>query len=162
MISTPEKIVCIGLNYRDHVRETGAATPAEPIVFFKAPDTVVGASDDFLRAERESVEAFVAIGDAKTRLAWIERLRDAKFALATIVHPRAIVSSGASLGQACLIVAGAIVNIGARLDKGVIVNTGASVDHDCAIGAGAHICPGVRLGGDVKVGRGAWIGIGSD
>jgi 2-keto-4-pentenoate hydratase/2-oxohepta-3-ene-1,7-dioic acid hydratase in catechol pathway len=40
------KIVCIGLNYRDHARETGAAIPAEPIVFFKAPDTVVGPNDD--------------------------------------------------------------------------------------------------------------------
>src|SRR5436305_166250 len=33
----PGKIVCIGLNYRDHAAETGAAIPAEPIVFMKAP-----------------------------------------------------------------------------------------------------------------------------
>lgn len=43
------KIVCIGLNYRDHARETGVATlPSEPIVFLKAPDTVVGADDEVL------------------------------------------------------------------------------------------------------------------
>ncbi|MGV4923556.1 fumarylacetoacetate hydrolase family protein [Streptomyces sp. BHT-5-2] len=42
------KVVCIGLNYHDHARETGAATPAEPIVFLKAPDTVVGPDDDVL------------------------------------------------------------------------------------------------------------------
>ncbi len=40
------KIVCIGLNYRDHAQETGAPLPAEPIVFLKAPDTVVGPSDE--------------------------------------------------------------------------------------------------------------------
>lgn len=40
------KIVCIGLNYRDHARETGAELPKEPIVFLKAPDTVVGADDE--------------------------------------------------------------------------------------------------------------------
>ncbi|MER7412252.1 MULTISPECIES: fumarylacetoacetate hydrolase family protein [Streptomyces] len=42
------KIVCIGLNYHDHARETGAAVPEEPIVFLKAPDTVVGPHDTVL------------------------------------------------------------------------------------------------------------------
>ncbi|MEW1750290.1 fumarylacetoacetate hydrolase family protein [Streptomyces angustmyceticus] len=42
------KIVCIGLNYHDHARETGAATPEEPILFMKAPDTVVGPEDTVL------------------------------------------------------------------------------------------------------------------
>lgn len=42
------KIVCIGLNYRDHAAETGAKIPTEPIVFMKAPDTVVGPNDDVL------------------------------------------------------------------------------------------------------------------
>jgi 2-keto-4-pentenoate hydratase/2-oxohepta-3-ene-1,7-dioic acid hydratase in catechol pathway len=42
------KIVCIGLNYRDHAEETGAAEPTEPVVFMKAPDTVVGPNDDVL------------------------------------------------------------------------------------------------------------------
>ncbi|MFF0725765.1 fumarylacetoacetate hydrolase family protein [Streptomyces sp. NPDC004134] len=42
------KIVCIGLNYHDHATETGAAIPAEPILFMKAPDTVVGPEDTVL------------------------------------------------------------------------------------------------------------------
>lgn len=42
------KIVCVGLNYRDHARETGADEPAEPILFLKAADTVVGPDDDVL------------------------------------------------------------------------------------------------------------------
>jgi 2-keto-4-pentenoate hydratase/2-oxohepta-3-ene-1,7-dioic acid hydratase in catechol pathway len=44
----PGKIVCIGLNYRDHAAETGAAIPGEPILFLKAPDTVVGPDDEVL------------------------------------------------------------------------------------------------------------------
>jgi 2-keto-4-pentenoate hydratase/2-oxohepta-3-ene-1,7-dioic acid hydratase in catechol pathway len=44
----PGKIVCIGLNYRDHAAETGAAIPDEPIVFLKAPYTVVGPDDEVL------------------------------------------------------------------------------------------------------------------
>ncbi|MZD56833.1 fumarylacetoacetate hydrolase family protein [Streptomyces sp. SID5606] len=42
------KVVCIGLNYYDHARETGAEPPAEPVVFFKAADTVVGPDDTVL------------------------------------------------------------------------------------------------------------------
>lgn len=42
------KIVCIGLNYRDHAEETGAQVPTEPVVFMKAPDTVVGPHDEVL------------------------------------------------------------------------------------------------------------------
>jgi sugar O-acyltransferase (sialic acid O-acetyltransferase NeuD family) len=122
---------------------------------------VFGTGEDLLRRGRGSGEAFVAIGDATARLAWITRLREAGFGLATIVHPRAVVSSGAVLAPGSLVVAGAVVNIGARLGEGAIVNTGATVDHDCAIAAGAHICPGAHLGGDVEVGRGAWVGIGA-
>lgn len=44
-IARPGKVVCIGLNYRDHARETGADIPAEPIVFMKDPWTVVGPDD---------------------------------------------------------------------------------------------------------------------
>ncbi|MFC7987631.1 fumarylacetoacetate hydrolase family protein [Streptomyces sp. NPDC057336] len=49
------KIVCIGLNYHDHARETGVEPPAEPVVFFKAPDTVVG-PDDTVLVPRGSVK----------------------------------------------------------------------------------------------------------
>ncbi|MGY0061393.1 fumarylacetoacetate hydrolase family protein [Streptomyces sp. LZ34] len=42
------KIVCIGLNYHDHATETGASIPEEPILFMKAPDTVVGPEDTVL------------------------------------------------------------------------------------------------------------------
>ncbi|MEU0935030.1 MULTISPECIES: fumarylacetoacetate hydrolase family protein [unclassified Embleya] len=47
-LARPGKIVCVGLNYHDHARETDAAIPAEPIVFMKAPDTVVGPDDTVL------------------------------------------------------------------------------------------------------------------
>ncbi|RCG32333.1 FAA hydrolase family protein [Sphaerisporangium album] len=47
-IARPGKIVCIGLNYRDHAEETGAALPTEPIIFMKAPNTVVGPGDEVL------------------------------------------------------------------------------------------------------------------
>ena len=63
----PGKIVCIGLNYRDHAAETGATLPTEPVLFLKAPDTVVGPFDDVLIPRRSvktdwEVELAVVIG----------------------------------------------------------------------------------------------------
>lgn len=40
------KIVCVGLNYSDHARETGQAIPSEPVLFLKAPSSIVGPNDD--------------------------------------------------------------------------------------------------------------------
>jgi len=45
-VARPSKIVCIGLNYRDHARESGAALPGEPIVFLKASSALAGPDDD--------------------------------------------------------------------------------------------------------------------
>jgi 2-keto-4-pentenoate hydratase/2-oxohepta-3-ene-1,7-dioic acid hydratase in catechol pathway len=47
-IARPSKIVCIGLNYRDHARETGAPLPSEPILFFKSTTALCGPDDDVL------------------------------------------------------------------------------------------------------------------
>ena len=47
-IARPGKVVCIGLNYRDHAQETGAQPPSEPVVFLKDPATVVGPYDTVL------------------------------------------------------------------------------------------------------------------
>ncbi|HET9316850.1 MAG TPA: fumarylacetoacetate hydrolase family protein [Vicinamibacteria bacterium] len=44
-IGRPSKIVCIGLNYRDHAAETGAAIPREPVIFFKASTALCGPDD---------------------------------------------------------------------------------------------------------------------
>lgn len=47
-LARPHQILCIGLNYADHARETGQEPPAEPIVFTKAPNTLVGPNDDVI------------------------------------------------------------------------------------------------------------------
>jgi 2-keto-4-pentenoate hydratase/2-oxohepta-3-ene-1,7-dioic acid hydratase in catechol pathway len=47
-IARPHQILCIGLNYSDHAAETGQAVPAEPILFTKSPNTLVGPDDDVL------------------------------------------------------------------------------------------------------------------
>ncbi|MAS69034.1 MULTISPECIES: fumarylacetoacetate hydrolase family protein [unclassified Leeuwenhoekiella] len=44
----PSKIVCIGLNYVSHAKETGMEVPKEPILFFKATSAIVGPNDDVI------------------------------------------------------------------------------------------------------------------
>ncbi|MGH7592713.1 MAG: fumarylacetoacetate hydrolase family protein [Gemmatimonadales bacterium] len=70
-IARPSKIVCIGLNYRDHARETGTAIPTEPVLFSKATSSLSGPFDD-LRLPPDStrtdweVELAVVIGRRAT------------------------------------------------------------------------------------------------
>jgi 2-keto-4-pentenoate hydratase/2-oxohepta-3-ene-1,7-dioic acid hydratase in catechol pathway len=63
----PGKIVCIGLNYRQHANESGMEIPSEPVVFMKASNTIVGPYDDVIipRTSRKTdweVELAVVIG----------------------------------------------------------------------------------------------------
>jgi len=44
-VCRPSKIVCIGLNYRDHAAETKAQVPKEPVIFFKSTTALVGPND---------------------------------------------------------------------------------------------------------------------
>jgi len=68
------KVVCVGLNYRDHAEETGAEIPPEPVLFLKAGDTVVGPDDQVLipRGSTKTdweVELAVVIGSTARYLA---------------------------------------------------------------------------------------------
>src|SRR5688572_12917168 len=47
-IVKPGKIICIGLNYIDHAKESGMDAPAEPVVFMKATSSITGPNDDLL------------------------------------------------------------------------------------------------------------------
>ena len=53
-VSKPGKFVAIGLNYSDHAKETGAKTPAEPIVFMKATSSISGPNDDIVKAKNSN------------------------------------------------------------------------------------------------------------
>lgn len=66
-MTRPGKIVCIGLNYRNHAKEAGMAIPTEPIIFMKAANTVVGPNDEVRIPKRSNktdweVELCVVIG----------------------------------------------------------------------------------------------------
>jgi 2,4-diketo-3-deoxy-L-fuconate hydrolase len=66
-LARPSKIVCIGLNFRDHAAESGMALPAEPVIFFKSTTALSGPNDDVVIPKDASkvdweVELAVVIG----------------------------------------------------------------------------------------------------
>jgi len=66
-LTRPSKIICIGLNYADHAKESGMELPKEPVVFFKASSALVGPNDDLVlpRGSKKTdweVELAIVIG----------------------------------------------------------------------------------------------------
>ena len=66
-VARPSKIICIGLNYADHAKETGATPPPEPVIFMKATTAMCGPFDDIVIPKNSvktdwEVELAVVIG----------------------------------------------------------------------------------------------------
>jgi len=63
-IANPTKVICVGLNYLLHIKESNAETPKEPVIFMKAPDTIIGPNDDIVippGSEKTDYEVELAI-----------------------------------------------------------------------------------------------------
>lgn len=111
----------------------------------------------------QSISAIAAIGGARgsDRREFLEIFRKSGFKTPTLVHPSAVVSKSAHIGENSHILAGAVIAPMAELGETCIINTNASVDHECVLAAGVHIAPGATLCGCVQVGENSLIGAGS-
>jgi 2,4-diketo-3-deoxy-L-fuconate hydrolase len=87
-ISRPSKIVCIGLNFRDHARESKMEIPKEPVIFFKATTSLVGPDDDLVIPKNGQkvdweVELAVVIGKKSS---YIEREVALEYVAGYVLH----------------------------------------------------------------------------
>ena len=87
-IRRPSKIVCIGLNFRDHAVESGLAIPSEPVIFFKATTSLSGPNDDVVIPRNASkldweVELAVIIGKKAT---YVPKARAMEFVAGYALH----------------------------------------------------------------------------
>ena len=105
--------------------------------------------------------AIVAIGNNALRQRVTGELRGGGYSLATVIHPRAIVSPTAMIGAGSAVMAGAIVGTEARLGDGVIVNCAAVVDHHCRAGDFGHLGVNAAMAGGAVLGASAWMQAGS-
>lgn len=106
-------------------------------------------------------QTIVAIGNNAVREKPMQQLTEARYAMATVAHPRAFVPPSALLGEGAAIMAGVIVGSEARLSVGVIVNCGAVVDHHALAEDFSHFGVNACMSGGTVLGREAWIQAGA-
>lgn len=123
---------------------------------------VIGADGDLARLRAEGIDAaFVAIGDNAMRERLARDLRALGFALPTIVHPSAIISSSATIGDGAVVMPLAFVGAETRIGDVAILNSAAIIEHDGCIAPAAHVAPGAVLAGAVVVGERTLVGVGA-
>jgi sugar O-acyltransferase (sialic acid O-acetyltransferase NeuD family) len=81
--------------------------------------------------------------------------------LATIVHPTAVVASGAWIGPGSYLGPLSVVHSDAIVGRGCVVNSAAVVEHDCRLEDFVHLSPRAALGGAVHIGEGVHVGLGA-
>lgn len=115
-------------------------------------DVVAGVRDRFV----------VAVGDATLRRKAVASCVLAGLRPATLIHPRAEMSTHVDVGGGSVVCAGAIVTTNAVIGHHVHLNVGCTVSHDVRIGDYATLSPGVHVSGHVEIGSDAFIGTGAN
>lgn len=105
------------------------------------------------------VIAVVGFGEGLVRRRLVQDWSGRGSSFATVIHPAAVVSPHAQLGDGVQVMARAVLNPSAHVGAHAILNTATVVEHDCVIGEGTHLSPGVVLGGGVHIGPWAQVGI---
>lgn len=172
MVKIKQRIVVVGAgNHAKVVLEAIWAMGTFEVVGLTDPSTadleVLGSpvlgGDELLPSlyAQGVASAVVAIGSNSRRQQIGRSLLALGFNLPVVVHPFALISPSATIGQGAVVMAGAVVGTLASIGELAIINTGAIVEHDNRIGESAHIGPGVALAGGVRVGNRTLVGVGS-
>ena len=119
-----------------------------------------GSSEGLASLDPADHAILVSIGDNRSRARCFETAGKL-LPPATVVHPSAIVSPSARIGEGSVIMPRAVINAGAVIGRNCIVNTGAVVEHHCHIGDHAHVGPGSVLCGAARLGDFVLFGAGA-
>lgn len=112
----------------------------------------------------KEVYGIIAIGDNWIRYSISEliKMQIPDFKFISLIHPTAIISQKAVIGEGSLVLAGAIIQTNCKVGAHSIINTKSSVDHDCKLGNFVSVAPGATLGGKVEVGDFSIISLGAN
>lgn len=92
----------------------------------------------------------VAIGNNEHRRKIYESISETAQA-ATIIHPSAIVSANAKVGNGSVVLANSVINAGSEIGDNTIINSMVLIDHDTVVGSHSHIAQGTIIGSNCKL-----------
>ena len=96
---------------------------------------------------------FISFGNMKYRKKVWELFKNSGWNSVNIIHPNAVISKNAKLGEGILIECGCLITPNPIIGDNVVVNTGSQVNHDNIIENHVYIASGVVLSGGVKIGE---------
>jgi sugar O-acyltransferase (sialic acid O-acetyltransferase NeuD family) len=125
---------------------------------------VIATDNDFPELARQYQYALITVGQIESALVrqrLYEQALALGFKLPTIISPTAHVSRHAVVGDATIVMHGAIVNAGATVGNNCIINTNALIEHDAIVADHCHISTGAIVNGTANIGLGSFVGSGS-
>ena len=124
--------------------------------------SILGRDEDLtaLAAAGAMDAAVVGVGNAALdrRASLFQLLKASGIVVATLVHPRAVLSRSCRLGEGVVVFAGGVLGSSVEVGDNAVVYSGVIAEHDGRIGAHAYLSPGVVLCGGVTIEAGAFLG----
>ncbi|WP_105993034.1 acetyltransferase [Staphylococcus simulans] len=111
-----------------------------------------------IKLYQENYHFIIAVGNNKIRADIFKKVDVPNEKFPVLIHPKAIVSETANLGNGTVVMPGAIVNAESVIGRHSIINTCSVVEHECLIKDFTHISPGAVLTGNVSVDEYTQIG----
>ena len=103
----------------------------------------------------------VGYRNLKARRAVTERILAAGYDMPSLVHPRAYIAPSASIGQGCLIMSAAHVDVGVTIEAHVVIWPGVCVSHDSIVHSNTFLSPNCTICGDCRIGADSFVGAGA-
>lgn len=154
-----KRVVILGASGHAHVTADIVTACGDKVEAFLDDNTsiegVSGSISDYINFKDS--EFVIGIGNPEIR----KKLSSLPVKWYTAIHPTAVVSPRATIGEGTVVMPNAVINSGAMIGKHAIINTAAVVEHDNEIGDYVHISVGAKMGGAVRVGESTWVGIGA-
>ena len=154
-----KKVVILGASGHAHVIADIVTACGDLVEAFLDDNTsiegVSGSISEYVNFK--DCEFVIGIGNAEIR----KKLSALPVKWYTAIHPSAVVSPKATIGEGTVVMPNAVINSGAIIGKHTIINTAAIIEHDNVIEDFVHVAVGAKLAGEVHVGKRTWVGIGA-
>ena len=125
---------------------------------------IIGLEKNITKIKKNVKCALIAFGEIKSfnrRFALFKKLKKIGYKFPVIISKLSYVSKKSSIGDGTIVMHGAFVNSGSKIDQNCIINSKSIVEHDVTIGKNSHIAPGAIVCGSAKIGNNCIIGAGS-